>query len=465
MPGPWENYQSAPSAEQGPWSKYGGGETPHVDASLDNPPAKKPGFLGGVAETLLPSWEGAKGMGQAAFDIATGKPGSPAATALLTPHIEQFKKAHESLQQGRYSEAAGYLGAGLLPFVGPAAATAGERIGQGEPARGLGNAVGLLAPFGASAIAKPIGKGIGKLVAPAEDIYQSALKPSTTLSEAKRESVLKTGMQERIPITKKGLGRTQQMIEDLKGKIEEKIAAYQEANPDAQISPVAVASRADQAKSAFNTVTREQDLSQIQNIKNRFLNDRSVEMPDPNAPPSVPGESFLPGGKKPPATIREEVPLSLTEAQRIKQNTYKQLGERAYGERKGPGPEAEKAIARGLKEELETFLPEIKQMNAKEGALIQFEKVLRRAVAREGNHQVFGIGTPAAGGLGYALGGKWLAAPAAALKYFIDKPSVKSHLAILMNRVRQIREGQGPMLPPAQSLEALPAANQRQLSE
>lgn len=234
-----------PDAEIGKYAQE------HVDVSLDyNPPAEKPGFLGGVAETLLPSWEGAKGMGQAAMDIASGKPGSPAATALLTPHIEQFKKAHEALQQGRYSEAAGYLGAGLLPFVGPAAATAGERIGQGEPARGLGNAVGLLAPFGASAIAKPAlglaGKAASKFVATPEDLYASALKPSTTYSEATRTGLLKTGMREGIPVTKKGLGRTSDMIKQLQSDIEAKITAAQEANPEAAVDPARAATRVDE---------------------------------------------------------------------------------------------------------------------------------------------------------------------------------------------------------------------------
>lgn len=64
---------------------------------------------------------------------------------------EQFTKAQQAYQEGRMSEAFGHTMAWLLPLLGPAAANAGEKIGQGEIAEGLGEATGLVAPFGARA--------------------------------------------------------------------------------------------------------------------------------------------------------------------------------------------------------------------------------------------------------------------------------------------------------------------------
>jgi hypothetical protein len=65
--------------------------------------------------------------------------------ALIQAQVEQVQQAKALYDDGRYSEAAGHLGAGLLPLVGPPAAKAGERIGRGDIAGGLGEATGLLA--------------------------------------------------------------------------------------------------------------------------------------------------------------------------------------------------------------------------------------------------------------------------------------------------------------------------------
>jgi hypothetical protein len=65
--------------------------------------------------------------------------------ALIDAQVEQIQQAKSLYGQRRYTEAAGHLGAGLLPLVGPPAAKAGERIGSGDIAGGLGEATGLLA--------------------------------------------------------------------------------------------------------------------------------------------------------------------------------------------------------------------------------------------------------------------------------------------------------------------------------
>lgn len=93
------------------------------------------------------------------------------------------------------------------------------------------------------------------------------------------------------------------------------------------------------------------------------------------------------------------------------------------------------ALARGLKEEIARQFPEIAEMNAKETKLFGLEPALERAVRRIDNRQVIGIGTPIAGiaggvvahstGWGVAIG---------ALKAVLDKPMLKSKLAIVLNR-------------------------------
>ena len=80
------------------------------------------------------------------------KPAEGPVAAMAQASANQARKAYESAKQGEYLEATGHGMAAALPGIGPAAAQAGELIGGGEVARGLGQATGLLAPFGVGAV-------------------------------------------------------------------------------------------------------------------------------------------------------------------------------------------------------------------------------------------------------------------------------------------------------------------------
>src|SRR5262245_48340384 len=78
--------------------------------------------------------------------------------ALVDAHLAEASKTKAMYDAGRYSEAAGHLGATLLPVLGPAAARAGEQIGSGDIAGGLGSSVGLVASTQAPKVVGRIGK-------------------------------------------------------------------------------------------------------------------------------------------------------------------------------------------------------------------------------------------------------------------------------------------------------------------
>ncbi len=63
--------------------------------------------------------------------------------------VDQATKAKDAFTQGNYVGAGGHALAAAVPVIGPAAAHAGERIAQGDIAGGLGESVGLVAPFAA----------------------------------------------------------------------------------------------------------------------------------------------------------------------------------------------------------------------------------------------------------------------------------------------------------------------------
>lgn len=158
-----------PPSEQDVMAKLGISSAPpnqHTATAEEFAPASQPQgsamgrFVGGAAEYLNPA------------TIATGLYGAvrhplDTATAAAGQMGEQWSKAKSLVGQGRYVEAGGHALAGSLPFVGPAAAKAGERIASGDWAGGSGEAFGLLAPTavplavrGATATASKVGRSV-----------------------------------------------------------------------------------------------------------------------------------------------------------------------------------------------------------------------------------------------------------------------------------------------------------------
>jgi hypothetical protein len=116
------------------------------------PAPEQPGavrrFLGGAAQMLLPSTtpsdyiKGPMYVARHPLDSL-----GLLAGAIKDAHAAQFQKAKTAGSEGRYSEMLGHGLATVVPVIGPAAATAGETIGQGDIAGGLGQTTGLLAPI------------------------------------------------------------------------------------------------------------------------------------------------------------------------------------------------------------------------------------------------------------------------------------------------------------------------------
>lgn len=283
------------------------------------------------------------------------------------------------------------------------AAMAGANEDQQNFAEDLGQIGGGLISSGG-----PIRKAVGKMAGRAallgrtpEGAYESALKPSTTLGEAERAAITQTGLKEGIPVSQGGLEKVGDLIDTLNQQVKDTVAT----NPNAPVNKFAVASRLGPvAQRSAMQVTPEADLSAVSETGNEFLR---------NQPNEIPAET----------------------AQAMKTGTYRALGNKAYGELKGASIEAQKALARGLKEEIASQFPELASLNKREGALIDLQDVLERSVARIGNHQIMGIGTPIAAGAATAVtGSNKVGAAVGLIKAVLDNPYVKSKLAIALSR-------------------------------
>ena len=278
---------------------------------------------------------------------------------------------------------------------------------------------------------------------PAE-AYESALKPSTTLTDAQRADLVQTGLQNKLVVSKSGVEDIGNLIDDYNNKIKAEIAT----DPTRPIDPNAVATRADVAKARFaNQVNAQPDLNAIEASRQQFLTEQGAQpgrpavQPQPTGVLDAQGRPIMTQGS--PATPPQPAPpMNAADAQAMKQGTYGVLKGK-FGEQGSASVEAQKALARGLKEEIANQFPEISNLNAAESRLLDLQPILERAVARSSNHQLIGIGTPIAAGAAKAVTGSGsLGVVAGTLKGVLDNPMVKSRLAIALSRGAKIPIGQ-----------------------
>lgn len=288
-----------------------------------------------------------------------------------------------------------YFDPSTRPTMQGAISVLPEALGQGVGGVAAGEVAG--------GIKSGVGAGVKKIVPSGvpEYLYRTALKPSTTIPVGKVNTIIQTGLEHGIPVHAEGLEKLGSLIDDLNAKIKNTIDAGNKQG--VTVNKYDVASRLGDTMQKFKTqVNPTADLNAISESGNEFL---------ANQPTNI----------------------SASDAQALKQGTYQQLKSRSFGELKSAQVEAQKALARGLKEELARKFPEINDMNATESRLINLDGVLERAVNRIGNHQILGIGTPIAAGAAKAVtGSSGAAAVAGVLKGVFDNPYVKSRLAIAL---------------------------------
>lgn len=361
-----------------------------------------------------------------------GGPGALALQRLITdPMVAEHAKAQQARaaydamtsdqqnadrqnQTGNYHMANMHNIASAVPLIGPMSADITQRYLSGDKSGAVTDlATAIAGPKLTEGAVNGMVRGVAK-VAPevAERMYTSALKPSTTIPAAQRANIVKTGLDAGIPVSPAGAEKLSGLIQDLNSKISDQIKAGAQAGQT--VDPVSVASRADQARARFtNQVNPAADLKAIDSAKQEFLDSQHVP-PSGTAGP-VPG-------------------IPVDQAQALKSGTYQQLKSRAYGELGSATIEAQKALARGLKEELQTQFPEIKNLNAQEGQFLNLDGVLEKSLNRISNHQLMGIGTPIVAGAvgGTAGGGAGIAA--GVLKAVLDDPIAKSRLAIAISK-------------------------------
>lgn len=260
---------------------------------------------------------------------------------------------------------AGTIGGGAL---GAGAGEAARQLinratGNEAPDTSLGAAGNILAQGAMSGAAE--GVGIGARVgakAAGPWLMQKAVKPTQALLEEYRTTgpqLVQTLLDEGVNITQGGLDKLQRLFQATNDEITAAVQASQ-----GQINPLRVTSRlSETSRNAANQVNPKADLQAISDVGHEFLSHPKLE-----ASPS----------------------LSVPDAQAMKVGTYQRIGKK-YGELSSAHIEAEKALARGLKEEVAAEVPEISALNARDAKLMASMDAVGRRVALAGNMDPVGF--------------------------------------------------------------------------
>lgn len=238
-------------------------------------------------------------------------------------------------------------------------------------------------------------------------LYKSALKPSATL---KQEEVLKrvrTGIEEGIPVSAGGLEKSKSIVKNINKDIMERIDQFdnlgQTVDLNAPISKIDALSDVVKSKN----IAPQDRLSQIEKVKSDVLSAQPASQ------------------------------VGIKQAQVYKQSLNAELDD--FYKRISQGDninkldtmKAKAALADGLREEITAIYPELKNLNAREGSLIQLNKSLQRRVNNISNREIIPLITAVMGS------SSKLPALKALSVYLIDRPYLKSSLAIALNSAKK----------------------------
>jgi hypothetical protein len=296
-------------------------------------------------------------------------------------------------------------------------------------------------------VAKPLEYVASRMFSP-RTMYQSALKPSVALDKSIPGSVdameaqrrVQTGLREGSPTSEGGYNTTVNRISDVNRQIGSVVG-----RPSVQmVDPIDVARRLDDLEKYYSKQALPgDDLASIKAARRQYLEKHGAQFD-----PKTGAMTQQPNLMTPVAAHEEKVA------------TYTQ-NRKKYGELTTAQTEAEKALARGLKEELLRIYPELKDLNERDSALYGLEESLRRFIGREGNKNLIGLipailGTGAGMMTGHGAEGAVAGSLLSGALMALDSPPVKSSLAIALERVAKSKVGMvGRQLTPARALPAI----------
>lgn len=202
----------------------------------------------------------------------------------------------------------------------------------------------------------------GKLQPMAQRMYGRVAKFSTTINPIERARRITTALEEKLPLTQKGLEKSKGIISELNNRITAQVAAHSEV-------PVSMRGIANAAE---------------QTMESRIMKQTAPFYQEPMAEAMDVLGRFREG--------TQVYPETLAQAQQYKVNINRELDSFYQTLQRSPlnvtqlsklwGAKTKAAIGDQLRSTIYDLVPELRQMNQREGSLIQLNKSLERAVNR-----------------------------------------------------------------------------------
>jgi hypothetical protein len=239
-------------------------------------------------------------------------------------------------------------GGAMAGLVDPEQAPTGAMLGGALPA------VAGVAGYAGNAIRSGMEGASQRLM-------QSAIKPTIKqLKSGDANTAVNVLLEKGISPNEAGVNKLRALIDDIDNQIGTKIAGS-----TARIDKQAVLNRlADTERGFANQVSPTADLAAIRGVGDDFMAHPSFPLPQTSIP--------------------------IQQAQDLKRGTYQVLSKK-YGQVGAADVEAQKALARGLKEEIATAVPEVQGLNADLSKLITTMDVAERRALMELNKNPMGL--------------------------------------------------------------------------
>lgn len=196
---------------------------------------------------------------------------------------------------------------------------------------------------------------------PAKWLMQTSVKPTLAARKSgDAAKAMKTMLDEEIYPTMSGMEKAGELVGKLNSKVESAIASS-----PATVPVGAVTSRLNEPMQKFGMqVNPQADVSAVEDVWTKFMTN-----------PHVAGKT--------------EIPVQL--AHSLKKGTYAAIGGKAYGEMGSAATEAQKALARGLREETLAAVPQIAGPLSREASLMNVRDVAMDRAILEANKNPMGL--------------------------------------------------------------------------
>lgn len=255
----------------------------------------------------------------------------------------------------------GAIVGGIAGEAGRQAALRGEGL-PGAPSTPAAQAVEIGKSGAVSGVGQAGGQMIGAGMRTAAPwLMQSALKPAKSLLDEYKTSapkIVQTLLKEGVNVTEGGVAKLQRLLNATNKEIKEAIA-----NATGTIDKKVVSARTLTTADKFaKQVNPQKDLEAIGETVKDFLD-----------------HPVYTGSK-----------LTVPEAQALKVGTYREIGKK-YGEVSSASIETQKALARGLKEEIAEEVGGIGKLNLRDSELMAALDATGRRVAQAGNRDPVGF--------------------------------------------------------------------------